>query len=261
MNKEITPIPSWDNFNKWWKSQPAQADAESLRGFFSDHPLFTTAMRMNRSITGVLDLHTMKYLYWSGNVIDLLGWDDSNYWEGGALFAYSKFHLDDLLSLEYFGQLIGNYYKSLPQSEKPNYKAFWDFRFIKQDGNYVRILQQDCVLKDDAEGNIAILLLLVTDITNLKDNTRSHLRLTNGIESKLYEYRNQEKEVHPLDCPSERELDVFRYISQGYERKQIADKMNITLATVKPHCQHVFKTLHTADAVETINLLKTLGLL
>jgi DNA-binding CsgD family transcriptional regulator len=261
MNSESTPIPSWDNFNKWWQSQPVQTDIESFRSLFTDHPLFTTAMRMNRSITGVLDLHTMKYMYWSGNVVDLLGWDDSNYWDGGAQFAYSKFHPDDLLSLEFFGQLIGSYYKSLPQSEKPHYKAFWDFRFIKQDGNYVRILQQDCILKDDAEGNMAVLLLLVTDITNLKDNTRSHLRLTNGTESKLYEYQNSEKKIYPLECPSERELDVFRFVSQGYERKQIAEKMGITLATVKTHCQHVFKKLRTADAVETINLLKTIGLL
>lgn len=183
------------------------------------------------------------------------------YIEGGVAFSYSKYHPDDLLSLEFFGQLINSYYKSLTQKEKQNYKGFIDIRFIKQDGNYVRILQQDCVLKDDAEGNMALLLLLVTDITNLKDNTRSHLRLTNGTENKLYEYQNSEKKIYPLECPSERELDVFRLISQGYERKQIAEKMGITLATVKTHCQHVFKKLRTADAVETINLLKTVGLL
>lgn len=261
MNKDTTPIPSWDNFNKWWKSQAIQADAESFRGMFTDHPLFTTAMRMNRSITGVLDLHTMKYLYWSGNVKQLLGWDDTYYLEGGAQFSYSKFHSEDLLIMEYFGQLITNYYKSLPENEKPHYKGYWDFRFVKPDGIYVRILQQDCVLKDDAAGNMAVLLLLVTDITNLKDNTRSHLRMTNGIESKLYEYQNSEKKIYPLECPSERELEVFRWISQGYKRKQIATKMNITLATVKTHCQHVFKKLRTADTVETINLLKTIALL
>jgi hypothetical protein len=89
MENGNSAIPSWDNFNKWWQSQPVQTDIESFRSLFTDHPLFTTAMHMNRSITGVLDLHTMKYLYWSGNVVDLLGWADSNYWEGGAHFCKS----------------------------------------------------------------------------------------------------------------------------------------------------------------------------
>ena len=254
-------LGSWQNFNHWWHAQSVEGNTESFKSLFTDHPLFTTAMGMNKSITGVIDLHAMKYLYWSGNVIELSGWEDNLFWEGGLQFTYSKFHTDDLLSFEYFGQLIFSYYKLLPEEQKTLYKGYWDFRMFRKDGHCIRILRQDCVLKHDAEGNPAMLLILVTDITQLKADNKSHLRMTNGIDYQLHEYNTIDKKLYKLDNPSERELAVFRHISQGYQRRQIADKLGITLATVKTHCQHVYEKLRTNDSVETINLLKIWGLL
>jgi DNA-binding CsgD family transcriptional regulator len=252
---------SWLKFLKWWNIQEMRTDEEALKLMFTSHPLFSTAMSMNRSLTVVIDMHTMKYLYWSGNAKDLLGWEEDDYLAGGVQFTYSNIHPDDMAATQTFSQQIVTYYKSLSEIEKNNFRSYWDMRMVKKDGSYVRILLHDCPLKNDADGNTSVLLSFITDVTSMKPDRSCHLRMTNGKEDVLYEYNVAEQKLHTLTCPSNREIEVFRSISQGYQRKQIADKLNISVATVKTHCQNVYEKLGTNDSVESINLLKILGLL
>lgn len=40
---------------------------------------------------------------------------------------------------------------------------------------------------------------------------------------------------------SRREAEILRYICEGHSNKAIADKLNISVQTVKTHCNHLFK--------------------
>lgn len=252
---------AWENFRKWWKAHELKEDLDYLKSSYHDHPLLTLAMAQSRSVTAVVDVKEMKFLYWSGNVKELVGWNDQNFVEGGVEFAYSKFHPDDLPGLSHFTELITDYYKNLSDAERAQHRNYRDHRFVKPNGEFIRLIQQGSVLKHDEDGNIAAQLILVSDATNYKNDKSMHLRLTNGKENRLYEYNLEEGKLITLECPSKRELEVFQYISKGDERTEIAERLGISFDTLKKHCQHVLQKLRVKSSLEAISLLKMLGFL
>lgn len=59
------------------------------------------------------------------------------------------------------------------------------------------------------------------------------------------------------DLISKREQEVLELLSKGYLYKEIADKLNITLSTVKRHLNHIYQKLQVQNKTEAIN--KMLG--
>jgi DNA-binding NarL/FixJ family response regulator len=49
---------------------------------------------------------------------------------------------------------------------------------------------------------------------------------------------------------SDRELEVFQFLGQGRETKQIADDLHISLKTVQAYCDHIKTKLKLANATE-----------
>ena len=51
---------------------------------------------------------------------------------------------------------------------------------------------------------------------------------------------------------SERELEVLGYMSKGYAEKEIADKMHVSVNTIKTHRKHVYHKLHIRSRAEIL---------
>jgi DNA-binding NarL/FixJ family response regulator len=51
---------------------------------------------------------------------------------------------------------------------------------------------------------------------------------------------------------TERELEVLGYMSKGYSEKEIADKMHVSLNTIKSHRKHVYCKLHIRSRTEIL---------
>ncbi len=64
--------------------------------------------------------------------------------------------------------------------------------------------------------------------------------------------------VEPL---SARELELLRLVGAGYSNQEIADKLVITLGTVKSHLNHIFDKLGVQGRVRAINLARELALI
>lgn len=67
------------------------------------------------------------------------------------------------------------------------------------------------------------------------------------------------KKMEDLITPSE--LQLLQLIDQGYSQSQIADKLVISLRTVKNHVNHILKKLRLPGSREAAKLAKDLGLL
>ncbi|GKU78329.1 response regulator transcription factor [Paenibacillus sp. L3-i20] len=67
------------------------------------------------------------------------------------------------------------------------------------------------------------------------------------------------KKMGDLITPSE--LQLLSLIDQGYSQPQIADKLFITLRTVKNHVNHILKKLGLEGSKEAASKLKEMGLL
>lgn len=58
-----------------------------------------------------------------------------------------------------------------------------------------------------------------------------------------------EPEGDPL---SERETEVLGYLTKGYSGKEIADKMSVSINTVKTHLKHIYQKLHVRSRTEIL---------
>jgi len=52
------------------------------------------------------------------------------------------------------------------------------------------------------------------------------------------------------DSLSEREAEVLSYMTQGHSEKEIADKMHVSVNTIKSHRKHVYQKLHVRSRSE-----------
>jgi LuxR family maltose regulon positive regulatory protein len=60
---------------------------------------------------------------------------------------------------------------------------------------------------------------------------------------------------------TQRELEVMRLVDEGHKQKDISEKLNIALVTVKKHISSVYMKLNVKNKTVAINLLKEKGIL
>ena len=61
----------------------------------------------------------------------------------------------------------------------------------------------------------------------------------------------------PLENPlSEREQDVLNLLSMGHSNKEVANKLSVSIATVKKHVYNIYQKLHVNSRVDAINKFK-----
>lgn len=68
-------------------------------------------------------------------------------------------------------------------------------------------------------------------------------------------FHGEPKTPKPIRVPSltERENELLRLLYEGYRYKEIADKLFISIETVRRHCQNIYKKLQVQSKVEAIN--------
>lgn len=59
-------------------------------------------------------------------------------------------------------------------------------------------------------------------------------------------------EVHSDGLLTSREVEVLRYLAQGKNNYQIAQKLNVSVHTAKAHIQNIFKKLCVTDRTEAV---------
>jgi DNA-binding NarL/FixJ family response regulator len=71
-------------------------------------------------------------------------------------------------------------------------------------------------------------------------------------------FREPEPSVAPEGASlTEREAHLLSYLSQGFANKEIADKLNISVPTVRTHLRHIYEKLHVRSRGEAI--VKAIG--
>jgi DNA-binding NarL/FixJ family response regulator len=105
-------------------------------------------------------------------------------------------------------------------------------------------------------------------------DTASLLQVTANIEVVLLEIEEGER-VTPepssphtraanqplLDPLSQRELEVLSYIAAGLQNREIADKLVVSLNTVKTHINNIYSKLSVTNRVQAITRARDLGIL
>lgn len=110
-----------------------------------------------------------------------------------------------------------------------------------------------------------------SDFESLPDAVRSAFKSQSPINAGVAERMREEfrrlkqlerefeaKKLNDLITPSE--LHLLDLIDQGYTQPQIADKLVVSIRTVKNHVNHILKKLNLAGSREAANKAKEMGL-
>lgn len=95
-------------------------------------------------------------------------------------------------------------------------------------------------------------------ISSIKDVHVGGAPMSFGVAKRVLKYFREEKTSfnNNLNDLSKSEHEILELLSQGLLYKEIADRKEITIDTVKKHVGNIYKKLHVNNKVEAINLLK-----
>jgi len=94
-------------------------------------------------------------------------------------------------------------------------------------------------------------------ISSIKDVHVGGAPMSFGVAKRVLKYFREEKTDfnNHLNDLSKSEHEILELLSHGLLYKEIADKKEITIDTVKKHVGNIYKKLHVNNKVEAINLL------
>ncbi|HTA82661.1 MAG TPA: LuxR C-terminal-related transcriptional regulator [Bacteroidia bacterium] len=204
----------------------------------------------------------MRYLYMSEYVKVLFGYTAKEMIELGPASQLSRVHPDDLLVFKstLFNEFI-NYSKSIPAEDLKDTVFALNIRSQRKDGTYVNFLQQYVVLERDRSNNPLLTLGVATDITAFGKS--------NGVTFSVSKYTENARAIkvyspNELDANhhiTKREIEVIKYMLQGFTSKEIAVKLHISQYTVKAHRQNIMEKTHCKNAAQLSNYALTNGLI
>ncbi len=184
----------------------------------------------------IIDFTTMEYLFVSESIYHVTGYERGKWIKGGVEFAMSLYHPDDEQAARQIHQRKIDHTYSLPIEEREDYRLTHDFRIRHADGHYIRINHHAIYLQFDDLGHPLSTLCISNDITKLKRSTTLQLEIAKLDNTGAYKVIDSE--YFPLSDAldiSSREYEVLALLAEGFDNKQIANKLCISEHTVRYH--------------------------
>jgi DNA-binding CsgD family transcriptional regulator len=209
------------------------------------HPAFTEMLNQGPSLSWILEVRTGRYLFMSNHVERLTGQVPENFTQGGMACTNRLLHPDDAAPVWQLMHTVWEFLLALPAGQRQTYGFSCDYRIRREDGTYLRLLEQNRVLQTDSHGNITHLLGTGTDITSWKESEMLVASITSLVDDSRLVCTSADGMLQPRTPLSRREKEVVKLIVDGYSSKQIADRLYLSLHTVNTHRRNIMgKTQH-----------------
>jgi DNA-binding CsgD family transcriptional regulator len=244
----------YDNLIRITQTDADPLEVQSFIDAFLLSPQFQRLQVFSNQAIRILDTSTMKYLYISESNYNLTGYTPKEIAVGGLKVAYKIMPLVDTLRLVKAIFKVKTALKKFTEEEKMRARFSFDARFFCKDGTRKKVLQNCHILQLNHSGDPLILLFASTDISDYKSDTRMNYSLSmydpgNGFTSILKDSFTED------DCPlSQRELEVLNQTASGFSTKEIADKLTLSLETVKTHRRNMLQKVKAKNTVEMVRM-------
>lgn len=185
--------------------------------------------------------------------------------EAEALLGYPKdtitlellmgnVHPDDCAWFLNCQEVASQFILALPPDKQMKYKMRFDYRIKKQSGEYIRVMQQVVVIHNDDAGKVFRNLVMLTDISHLKQTGRPVMSYI-GLEGEP-SYPDVAVNNHypdKNDLLSKREKEVLCLMAEGRPSKEIADILNLSKHTIDSHRKNMLQKSKVTNTGELIN--------
>ena len=206
--------------------------------------------------TCLMDYSKSEYTYISDHCDEILSYSKKEYMEGGFEFHARTFHPEDreLFSGRLFRD-IRNFWDHIAPEDMEHYRFSFNHRYIRRDGTTSQMLQQSTYMEPNHEGVPVLNLLTFSDIGDFKTDTSMVLtisRFVNGMGYvKVFSKSYDQSENVPL---TKRESEILKLCLSGLTSKLIAEKLNLSLQTVKNHKRNMMEKAAVRNMTGLINL-------
>ena len=135
----------------------------------------------------------------------------------------------------------------------------YNYRVLNAKGEYITILQRSSYIPGEVKGKPIGTIGVAFDITHFKSDTS----VIHTIEE-IKEYNGRSfteilfKKVHPLIdketlAVSKRELEILKWMAEGFSSKQIAGTLNLSINTVNNHRKNMLRKTGSKSSAELLN--------
>lgn len=229
---------------------PDESKANSVDHFLKD-PRFERFQVFADTGIRILDNSTHQYLYINEATESIIGWSVEDLRKGGLLFGHRKTHPWDLLQVVLLSARALKIWAKLSDEDKLNSRLSYDLRVRHKDGKYRRIQQHAYTLSISPNGKPGLLMMISNDITAFKTGTKIQyvVGVTRGNRFDVLLQEETRPESSPL---SEREAEIVNLISYGHTENAIAEKLVISIQTVKSHRKNILAKAQCKNTAELI---------
>ncbi len=213
--------------------------------------------QLNNQSIYLYDYVQQKILYVSPHPLFLCGYKEEEVMEMGLSFHEKILDPEDLQMLIEINQMAWKFiYDTAPENRKFFCNSY-DIYFRHKDGHKILVNHKTAPILFTDDGNIWISMCVVNYSSQKEAGNVVFARKDKKM---YYNYNFEKKRFIPYlpEKLTKREEEILRLSMQGYNEKSIADKLHLSVRTVKNHRYNTEKKLgvnNLTNAVSVFNLI------
>jgi DNA-binding CsgD family transcriptional regulator len=201
----------------------------------------------------VVDFYDRQIRYMSSEIEKVLGLP---YQTTSFNDILAQIHPDDIAYVAQAETTVINYlYNVLGKQHITRYKVGYCFRFKMHDGSFQLFQHQAIALSVDERGGLSQSLNIHTNINHLTsvNNNKAFVAGINGerlfIELDVLQAAGP---ALPVPLFSKREIEIIRLMAKGLKSQEIANRLSLSLHTVKNHRKNVIRKAGVRTSAELV---------
>ena len=229
-----------------------------------DFPVVRSMLDHANATGFLLDYRTGKYYYFGDNAGQMIGYSSETFMQEGLDLTKSVYRPEDAaIYYNEINQSRQEFLRSVSPMEMLQYGFRHTFRVVRKDKQEISVMQQHMVLKADAKGKPLVIIGFCTDLTGIKTDTKvidNILKFEPGKLPTLVQV-NQYFPRPEEGALSVREIEVLKWVLEGLSSEAIADKMFISVHTVRTHRKHMLEKTNAKNTADLIRYAVKNGLI
>jgi len=193
-----------------------------------------------------------KLQYVSANCTDILGYDVRDFQTMSVFDFFKLVHPDDLKGLQQCFKFINESEPYDPET----HRFVLHYRFKNKAGKYIYFHDEKLAVKNENQKYIYFTLFKKMSSSQKFFNVKLDIhQYSKGSMIKVYSYNP--RHLDQLITP--RQNDIIKLIILGFSNQEIADRLNLSINTIKNHKQLLFKRTNVKSSIELASYARVIG--
>ena len=261
----VLPLIDYRTFRAGLATDKSQTDCTDPLPHFSPVIRSFEKLALGRYFWFILDFVEERHCGSGGCVEHLTPFTHQVFSSLPQLKLHEVTHPEDLYKVLAFSRFYIDLYDRNGLEAMLDFKMSLTFRMLNALGKYYWILVQYPDVIFDDNNRIVYGLVLVTDISHIKNHGEAMMNIFSRNEQSYQQYfclnRNTITETEFIFPPvTQREKEILLLLTEGHSSKQIASLLHISTKTVDNHRQNMLHRTGSKSSSELVSMGIRLGM-